>query len=44
MRVDNILGIFTALLLFVAWWFFMDPASASHHIEGLVAASKIWRS
>lgn len=44
MRVDNILGLFTILLLFLAWWFFKDPALASHKIEGIVAASRIWRS
>jgi len=44
MRIDNILGLLTVLLLFLAWWLFKDPAMAGHKIEGLVAASRIWRS
>ena len=44
MRIDNILGVCTVLAVGLGWWFFQDPAFASHKIESLVAASRIWRS
>lgn len=44
MRVDNILGLCTIVLVFLAWWFFKDPAMASHRIGEIFAASGILRS
>ena len=44
MRVDNVLGVFTIFMVVLAWWFFKDPAMASHKIEGLVTATRVWRS
>jgi hypothetical protein len=44
MRIDNVAGIFVVLMLCLGWWYFKDPAQASRKIDGLVVASRIWRS
>jgi hypothetical protein len=44
MRIDNIAAMVVVLMLCLGWWFVKDPARASHKIDHLVAASRIWRS
>lgn len=44
MRIENIVGILTLLVGFLALWIIRDPAMANHKIETIVAASRILRS